>query len=113
MRLAAVLTALLTTTACTLEPLAPAEGPLQLSGLVTELDGLRNDSPIAGARVRVVSGVNLDRSVTSDGDGRFLLDDLESGRFILEIAADGYIPATPVILIGPQSVDATFALKAQ
>jgi hypothetical protein len=111
MRLNVLLVALLTTAACVAKsPVAPSQGPWRFSGTVLATDGVRIGGPIAGAVLTVVSGVNSNRKVTSDGAGHFAFAALETDTFTVTVAASGYVSATPVINLY-RDIDADFALK--
>ena len=113
MRLHVLLVALLTTSACAASsPLTPSEGTWRFSGTISAMDGLRVGSPIAGAQLTVVSGVNTDAKVTSDATGHYVFPSLESDKFTVTIAAPGYVSITPIVdLYGDMEVN--FALRRQ
>jgi len=113
MRLKVLLLALLTTSACAMpSPAAPDPGPWRLSGTVSAMDGSRIGSPIAGADLTIVSGVNSNVRVRSDAAGRFDFAGLEADKFMVSVAAAGYVSVTPVVSLY-RDVDANFALKPQ
>jgi hypothetical protein len=113
MRLAIVLLAGLTMSACTASsPLSSSSGPWRFSGTVSRLDGAQVGGPIAGAELTVLSGSNTNARVTTDAGGRYAFTALESGRFTVAIAAPGYQRATPVVDLY-RDIEANFALKPQ
>jgi hypothetical protein len=113
MRMKVLLVALLTTAACVPKsPVAPSQGPWRFSGTVLATDGVRIGSPIAGAVLTVVSGVNSNTKVTSDGAGRFAFAALAADTFDVTVAASGYVSATPRVNLY-RDIDADFALKPQ
>lgn len=67
-------------------------------------------APAAGARIEVTEGANRGTSTTADAAGRYRLEDLEHGTFVLRAQADGFEPETRnVTLDGDRTVD--FALR--
>ena len=74
------------------------------------MDGVRIGSPIAGAELTVVTGVNRNTKVTSDKTGHFAFTALEADKFTVTIAASGYVSATPEVNLY-RDIDADFALK--
>jgi hypothetical protein len=64
---------------------------------------------IAGAELTVVSGVNANARVISDGSGRYDFSALDSGRFTMAISAPGYVSATPVVDLY-RDIEVNFAL---
>jgi hypothetical protein len=110
MRLKCLLAALLTTSACaTSSPVTPSDGTWRFSGTVSAIDGTRVGAPVAGAQLRVVSGVNTAAQVTSDAAGHYVFEGLESGRFTLAIAAPGYVTSTPIVELY-RDIEVNFAL---
>lgn len=67
-------------------------------------------APAAGARVEVIEGANQGATTTTDAAGRYRLEDLEHGSFVLRAQADGLQPETRnVTLDGDRTID--FALR--
>jgi hypothetical protein len=113
MRVTVLLAAFLATCACSNSaPLEPSQGSWRFSGTIYALDGSRIGGPIAGAQLTVIDGVNLNASVASDGQGRYLFPSLEGGKFTVRIAAPGYASITPVVRLTGDT-DADFALTPQ
>jgi hypothetical protein len=111
MRLSVLLVALLTTAACAVKsPTAPSPGPWRFSGTVLATDGIHIGSPIAGAELTVVTGVNSNTKVRSDGAGHFAFAALEADTFTVTVAASGYVSAAPIVNLY-RDIDASFALK--
>src|SRR5262245_60107365 len=59
-----------------------------IGGMVASVE--KPTRAVAGARVEVVSGPDAGRSVLSQADGAFLLDDLTPGQISLRVTKDGY-----------------------
>jgi hypothetical protein len=113
MRPYVLVSALLVTSACTqTAPLAPAPGPWRFSGMVSGVVGAGVFTPIAGAELVVIDGVNVNARTVSDPSGRYVFEALATGRFTLSISAPGYIGATPVVDLY-QDTAANFALQRQ
>jgi len=113
MRLRTLLTALLIGSACaTPSPVTPSAGPWRFSGTVSRVEGGHVGSAIAGAELKVVSGVNINAKVTTDSSGRYVFIALESGRFTVAVAARGYVSAAPVVDLY-HDTEANFALAPQ
>ncbi|HUR34833.1 MAG TPA: carboxypeptidase-like regulatory domain-containing protein [Vicinamibacterales bacterium] len=113
MRLIVFLAAALCSAACSTSPsLLPSNDTWQFSGTVSALEGTRVHGPIPGAQLSVVSGVNSNATVTSDGAGRYVFNRMASGTFTLKIAAPGYVSVTPVVHLY-RDVAADFALQHQ
>lgn len=113
MRLGILLVALLVAPACAApSPLTPTAGRWQFSGTVSRTERGQVGSPIAGAELSVVSGVNINAKVTTDASGRYLFTGLESGRFTVAVAARGYLRATPIVDLY-RDTEANFALAPQ
>jgi hypothetical protein len=111
MRIAALLLALLATSACAGSPsVAPSNGTFRFSGTISAMSDHRLGGPIAGVHLAVVSGVNMNAQVTSDGQGRYEFDNLARGRFTIAIDAPGYVPATPDVLLF-RDTEVNFALS--
>lgn len=87
-------------------------GPWRFTGTVSGIGGPSGFTPIAGAQLTVVDGVNINTKVTSDGAGRYAFDGLQGGRFTVSITAAGYLGITPVVELF-RDTDANFALKPQ
>ena len=110
MRLGILLIALGVASACAApSPFTPSTGRWQFSGTVSRVERGQVGSPIAGAELSVVSGVNMNAKVTTDVSGRYLFTGLESGRFTVAVAARGYLSATPVVDLY-RDTEANFAL---
>lgn len=112
MRLSVLLCVLLCASACeTMKaPTAPSKGPWRFSGTISAMNGTRLGPPIVGAELTVITGVNTNARVTSDGVGHFVFAELETDIFTVAIDAPGYVSAAPTIdLYG--HIDANFALK--
>src|SRR5262245_62075816 len=98
MRRCILLVILLTTFGCVSQrPLSPSGGPWRFSGTIFRLEGNQVGSPVAGARLTVVDGVNLNVNATTDDSGHYAFDALESGKFTMAIEAAGFITATPIV----------------
>ena len=112
MRLSILVVACLGASACALPPMAPTQGPWRFSGTVSRIVGSQLGSPIAGAELTVLSGVNANVTVTTDDSGRYVFTALERDKFTVVIAAQGYVPVNPVVNLY-RDVEANFALKPQ
>ena len=102
-----LLAALLTSSCTRLSPFAPTEGPFRFSGTVSALTGAH--SPIRGAELVVIKGVNTNTKVLSDASGRYMFDGLERGRFTISIAAPGFVSVSPVVDLY-RDIEVNFAL---
>jgi len=73
------------------EPAAPPPPPAApvFDGSVRLADG---NAPIAGAKVRVLSGATLVLELTTDAAGRFRTEALAPGDYHVEVSADGFEP---------------------
>jgi hypothetical protein len=90
-------------------PSTPAPARLTLSGVVSGA----GVGPLGGARVEVVSGVNLGQSATADAAGRYTLVDLVPGAMTLRASAAGYVPQTSTVTpSASQTVDFSLAVAA-
>jgi hypothetical protein len=113
MRLIAFLGAVLVTSGCAAPaPVAPSPGPFRFSGTISAVDGGRVGNPIAGARLTVIDGANLNATVDTNAAGQFAFESLDSGKFTLTIAAPGFASATPVVQLY-RDIEANFALTPQ
>src|SRR5690606_34996600 len=65
----------------------------RVSGTVRDSAG----TPLANARVSVAA---LDITTTTDGDGRFTLGSLRSGRYHIVVQLFGYTPAHRDVVVG-------------
>lgn len=74
--------------------------------------GSQLGGPIAGAELTVLSGVNMNATVTTDSAGRYEFTSLERDKFTVTIAAPGFVSATPVVNLY-RDIEANFALKPQ
>ena len=86
-------------------PLAPASGPWRFSGTITSISGAR----IAGARLTILDGPNVNVQATSDGSGRYVFEGLESGSFSVLIERSGFASVTPLVDLF-RDIDVNFAL---
>jgi hypothetical protein len=113
MRVCVLILAVLATIACqTVAPLAPSEGPWRFSGTVFALDAAGTTTPLAGAALTVVHGVNTSATRTTDAAGRYAFDALESGHFTLAISAPGHVGVTPAVNLYRDTV-VNFALRPE
>jgi hypothetical protein len=113
MRRRLLLLTLISTLGCVSQrPLTPSGGSWRFSGTVFRMQGNQVGSPIAGARLTVVDGVNLNASATTDGSGHYAFEALEHGKFTIAIEAAGFLTATPLVNLY-RDIEATFALKPQ
>lgn len=112
MRLLLLLCVALFTSGCeTMKaPTAPSKGPWRFTGSIAALAGTRVGPPIAGAELTVTTGINSNARVTTDPDGRFAFEALETDEFTVAIGAPGYVGLTPVVNLYCNT-DATFVLK--
>jgi hypothetical protein len=101
------LAALLAAAGCVKQsaPLAPSNGPFQLSGTISSMAG----GPIAGAHLVVITGANKDKQTLTDSSGHYSFTRLESGRFTVVIEAPGFVSVTPVVDLF-RDIEANFGL---
>jgi Carboxypeptidase regulatory-like domain len=74
----------------------PALGRWTISGVITDVAA---QIPVAGARIEVVDGVNLGRTATADGQGRYQIATLEPGAFTVRAWADEFEPQTRAVTL--------------
>lgn len=110
MRVHLLVAVLFTSSACAvLSPTRPSDGPYRFGGSISEFrDGITG-APIRNAELVVVSGVNTHAHATTDASGHFAFHNLERGRFVLSIAAPGYVGVSPVVDLY-RDTDADFGL---
>ena len=65
---------------------AGAAAAATVRGTVTD----PHDRPVAGARVLVTAGGAVVASAATDAAGRYVVDGLPAGAFVLQVAADGF-----------------------
>jgi hypothetical protein len=97
--------------ACMVVPATPVspvstDGIVRFSGDIVSLAG----GQIAGARLTVLNGVNKDAQATSDATGHYAFTSLQSGKFNVLIAADGFSSITPQVNLFVD-LDVKFALS--
>jgi hypothetical protein len=92
------------------EPLTPSNGPWRLSGTIFAVDGSRLGTPLAQARLAIVSGASANTTVSTDTAGHYLFPTLESGRVSMNISAPGFVSVTPAIDLY-SDLELDFALK--
>jgi hypothetical protein len=101
-RRAAFLLAGLLVGGCGQSPVAPTAYSL------TVLVRNEQQTPVAGAQVRISDGLNAGRTATSDATGNATLGNLQAGPFTLETSASGYQTVTqPVSLTASQALNVT------
>jgi hypothetical protein len=88
-------------------PVSPSDAQLatrwSVDGVVRASD---SEQPLPGATIRVADGVNNGRVATADEHGRYRLDDLEAGEFLVNAVADGFdLQSRAVALAANQTVD--------
>ena len=79
----------------------PPAANLSLSGTVAETT---THSPVPFARVDIVVGANLGRNTTTDGTGRYRLDNLSSGSITVRATASGYLASLDVLTLDANRV---------
>jgi len=94
--------------ACVVVPVTPVstDGIMHFTGDIVSVAG----GQIAGARLTVLNGVNKDAQATTDATGHYAFASLQSGKFNLLIAADGFTSITPQINLF-SDLDVKFALS--
>lgn len=84
-----------------------------LSGVITIADtdtDMTNNIPLAGAKITLTKMNILSPGVysaTSDRAGVYRFENLTSGRYVIVVAADGYIPVTGIVTIN-DNMDNTY-----
>ncbi len=68
-------------------PAPPTAVNLSLTGIVTDA---RTSARVAGATVRILDGVNIGRSTTTNASGEYRFENLETGHANLAVTAAGY-----------------------
>jgi hypothetical protein len=103
--LAVPISACIVAPATPVSPVSP-DGVVRFTGRVVSLAG----GQIAGAQLTVLNGVNKDAQATSDATGRYAFASLQSGKFNVLIAADGFSSITPQVNLFVD-LDVNFALS--
>lgn len=89
------------------EPDPPAPPPVTtftVSGRVVEVAG----APLAGAHVDIARGEEPPLATETDVDGRYHIDNLTAGTYLLRASADGFAPSTvPLEVEADKAVDLT------
>ena len=67
-------------------PSSAAQQTAAISGLVSDQTG----ASVAGAKVELVSGLVVIRSVVTDRDGRYRFDGLQPGEYTVRVTAPGF-----------------------
>ena len=80
-----------------------------VSGKVTDMAG----DAVAGATVRVVSRSGAGRAATTDRDGRFSVDGLVAGRYLVEVAALGFRTETREVRVGDGAAGSQHTVNIQ
>jgi len=104
-RAALALAGLLAAAACK-GPLAPSNGAWRFTGTVRARAG----GAISGAQLTVIEGPNQGVEVTTDASGRYMCPQLESGRFVMTIAAPGFVGVKPIVDLY-HDLEVNFALR--
>lgn len=93
---------------------APQTGTARIRGRVVAAD---TGNPLRRAQVRVTAGdIRVNRSATTDAEGRYELNDLPAGRYSMVVARNGYVtlqfgqqrpfePGRPIELAAAQVLD--------
>jgi Carboxypeptidase regulatory-like domain len=68
-------------------PPSPTPTRWALSGAVTDATA---HTPIGGAKLEIIEGVNQGASTSANGEGKYRFDALEPGSFSIHIKADGF-----------------------
>jgi hypothetical protein len=101
-------------TACGESPSIPSgQGPsalVALTGSVTE-SAPTTTTPIPGAVLTFADGANAGRSIQTDQTGAFSITALQSGRFTLNVAANGYQATDFPVMLSPTTTIQTFRLR--
>ena len=111
----AILISAFTTVLLAQQPAQPPAGTGVIAGILTTDRG----EPVRKATVRVVSASpRLNRTVTSDGEGRFMISELPAGEYTLSALRPGFLemiygarqpgntrPGTPIRLAAGQKIE--------
>jgi hypothetical protein len=76
------------------------------------MDELKLGAPIAGAQLTLTSDDEVKARATSDTSGSYVFSELETGRFLLTIAAPGFATLTPSVNLDG-NMRANFAMKRE
>ena len=95
------------TTSAPLAPLAPTSTTSQFTGSVGTIGG----SPIAGARLTVIDGVNTGVQTQTAANGRYVFGNMTNGKFTMTISAPGFVSVSPLVVLSGDT-DVSFALRA-
>ena len=68
--------------------LRAAQQPITISGVVSD----QTDASIAGAKVELVSGLVVIRSVVTDSEGRYRVEGPQPGEYAVRVMAPGFLP---------------------
>ena len=68
--------------------LSAAQQPSTISGVVSDQTG----ASVAGAKVELVSGLVVTRSVVTDSEGRYRVEGLQPGEYTVRVTAPGFQP---------------------
>ncbi len=88
---------------------APAVSAATIRGAVTD----PHDRPVAGARVLVTAGGAVVASVATDASGRYVVDGLPAGTFVLQVAAEGFRNEPIAVRLATKDDDRTVAIPLQ
>ncbi|HTF21447.1 MAG TPA: carboxypeptidase-like regulatory domain-containing protein, partial [Chryseolinea sp.] len=83
---------------------AAAQDVNTLSGTITDDQG----QPVVRATVRLL---NTNLGAITDATGKFSVEGLQSGRFVLQITAIGYATRTASVNVGKEETPLTLALS--
>ena len=90
----------------------PSTGPWHFSGTVFARDDVKVGAPIAGAQLTLTRDDEVRARATSDTSGRYVFNELETGRFRLTISAPGFATLSPNVDLD-RDMQADFAMKRE
>ena len=89
--------------------LSAAQQTAAINGFISDQTG----ASVAGARVELVSGLAVTRSVTTDNEGRYRVDGLQPGDYTVRVTARGFQSTERRVNVAAGSAVADFRLDIQ